>query len=149
MIRRANTVVQFTKSSSYNSLALWAGVCLLAAPTAFSAAPLARLTTFGTMGKQLSVLSHEHETELFPGSPEHPDFWWIIRGTDNLPVELGGLAPDFVPIGICCLQAQARAGLLQADAGQLDPTALFRDWEPGAQAGAEPGQKDHPFRLKH
>ena len=184
MICRANAVVQFMKSCSYKSLPLWAGVCLLATSTAFPAAPVARLTTFGTMGKQLSILSHEHETDLFqhtgkgclthmwfggnfkdydktrlrvyvdsettasidvelflghgigfadsaapwgvarigktgdpsgiyntyripfgkairvtaqlaPGSPDHPDFWWIIRGTENLPVQLGGVTlPD-------------------------------------------------------
>jgi hypothetical protein len=29
--------------------------------------------------------------QLAPGSPDHPDFWWIVRGTENLPVELGGV----------------------------------------------------------
>lgn len=29
--------------------------------------------------------------QLAPGTPEHPEFWWIIRGTENLPVELGGV----------------------------------------------------------
>ena len=33
--------------------------------------------------------------QLGPDSPDHPLFWWIIRGTENLPVELGGLRlPD-------------------------------------------------------
>lgn len=27
--------------------------------------------------------------QLAPGAPEHPEFWWIIRGTENLPVVLG------------------------------------------------------------
>ncbi len=29
--------------------------------------------------------------QLAPGAPEHPEFWWIVRGTENLPVELGGV----------------------------------------------------------
>jgi len=30
-----------------------------------------------------------------PGAPDAPDFWWIIRGTENLPVMLGGVKlPD-------------------------------------------------------
>ncbi len=29
--------------------------------------------------------------QLGAGAPEHPQFWWIIRGTENLPVELGGV----------------------------------------------------------
>lgn len=30
-----------------------------------------------------------------PGAPEAPDFWWIIRGTENLPVTIGGVRlPD-------------------------------------------------------
>lgn len=33
--------------------------------------------------------------QLAPGSPEHPLFWWIIRGTENLPVTIGGVPlPD-------------------------------------------------------
>ncbi len=33
--------------------------------------------------------------ELGPNTPGHPDFWWIIRGTENLPVDLGGVRlPD-------------------------------------------------------
>ncbi len=29
--------------------------------------------------------------QLAPGSEPHPMFWWIIRGTENLPVEIGGV----------------------------------------------------------
>ena len=29
--------------------------------------------------------------QLAPGPVEHPLFWWIIRGTENLPVSLGGV----------------------------------------------------------
>jgi len=29
--------------------------------------------------------------QLAPGAPEHPEFWWIIRGTENLSAELGGV----------------------------------------------------------
>ena len=33
--------------------------------------------------------------ELGPNTPGRPDFWWIIRGTENLPVDLGGVRlPD-------------------------------------------------------
>lgn len=33
--------------------------------------------------------------QLAPDSPGNPLFWWIIRGTENLPVELGGVRlPD-------------------------------------------------------
>jgi hypothetical protein len=33
--------------------------------------------------------------QLSRGAPEHPMFWWIIRGTENLPVQLGGITlPD-------------------------------------------------------
>jgi hypothetical protein len=37
-------------------------------------------------GKRIRVTA-----QLAPGAPEHPAFWWIIRGTENLPVELGGV----------------------------------------------------------
>ncbi len=29
--------------------------------------------------------------QLAPGADPHPDFWWIIRGTENLPVQIGGV----------------------------------------------------------
>ena len=29
--------------------------------------------------------------QLAPATPNHPDFWWIIRGTENLPAEVGGM----------------------------------------------------------
>lgn len=29
--------------------------------------------------------------QLAPGAPDNPEFWWIIRGTENLPVELCGM----------------------------------------------------------
>ena len=29
--------------------------------------------------------------QLAPGTPGHPLFWWIIRGTENLPVQIGGV----------------------------------------------------------
>jgi hypothetical protein len=29
--------------------------------------------------------------QLAPGSKDHPPFWWIIRGTENLPVRIGGV----------------------------------------------------------
>lgn len=33
--------------------------------------------------------------QLGPDAPGNPQFWWIIRGTENLPVELGGVRlPD-------------------------------------------------------
>ena len=33
--------------------------------------------------------------QLGPATPESPLFWWIIRGTENLPVDLGGVRlPD-------------------------------------------------------
>lgn len=33
--------------------------------------------------------------QLAPGAPPHPDFWWIVRGTEGLPVEIGGVRlPD-------------------------------------------------------
>lgn len=33
--------------------------------------------------------------QLAPGVEGHPQFWWIIRGTENLPVEIGGVKlPD-------------------------------------------------------
>ncbi len=31
--------------------------------------------------------------QLDPDTTGSPQFWWIIRGTENLPVELGGRAP--------------------------------------------------------
>lgn len=37
-------------------------------------------------GKSIRVTA-----QLAPGAPEHPMFWWIIRGTENLPVWLGGV----------------------------------------------------------
>ncbi len=37
-------------------------------------------------GKSIRVTA-----QLAPGAPDHPEFWWIIRGTENLPVELGGV----------------------------------------------------------
>ena len=37
-------------------------------------------------GKSIRVTA-----QLAPGAPEHPEFWWIIRGTENLSVELGGV----------------------------------------------------------
>lgn len=37
-------------------------------------------------GKNIRVTA-----QLAPGSKAHPHFWWIIRGTENLPVELGGV----------------------------------------------------------
>jgi carbohydrate esterase-like sialic acid-specific acetylesterase len=77
------------------------------------------LKTFGTMGKELRVLKKKEETELFKyegkgcishmwfggsfkeveytdirvyvDADENPQFWWIIRGTENLPVEFGGV----------------------------------------------------------
>ena len=161
-------------------LALVAGGVWLAFPTSSPAAPLSDLKTFGTAGKQLTLLTTGQESELFhhagrgclthmwfggnfqnygetririyvdgetnasidmqmflghgigfddssapwgtarigktgdpsgvydtyripfgksirvtaqlaPGAPEHPEFWWIIRGTENLPVALGGV----------------------------------------------------------
>ena len=33
--------------------------------------------------------------QLAPGTQGHPLFWWIIRGTENLPVQIGGMTlPD-------------------------------------------------------
>jgi hypothetical protein len=33
--------------------------------------------------------------QLAPGTPGRPTFWWIIRGTENLPVRIGGVTlPD-------------------------------------------------------
>ena len=33
--------------------------------------------------------------QLAPGTKDHPSFWWIIRGTENLPVQIGGVTlPD-------------------------------------------------------
>ncbi len=33
--------------------------------------------------------------QLAPGAQNHPAFWWIIRGTENLPVRIGGATlPD-------------------------------------------------------
>jgi hypothetical protein len=33
--------------------------------------------------------------QLAPGTKDHPQFWWIIRGTENLPVQIGGVTlPD-------------------------------------------------------
>ena len=33
--------------------------------------------------------------QLFPGTPGRPVFWWIVRATENLPVQLGGVRlPD-------------------------------------------------------
>ena len=29
--------------------------------------------------------------QLAPTTPDHPEFWWIVRGTENLPAELGGM----------------------------------------------------------
>jgi len=29
--------------------------------------------------------------QLAPGAKDHPMFWWIIRGTENLPVQIGGV----------------------------------------------------------
>jgi hypothetical protein len=37
-------------------------------------------------GKNIRVTA-----QLAPGAPEHPEFWWIVRGTENFPVELGGV----------------------------------------------------------
>jgi hypothetical protein len=37
-------------------------------------------------GKSIRVTA-----QLAPGAPEHPEFWWIIRGTENLSAELGGV----------------------------------------------------------
>ncbi len=168
------------KLSPNTWLALIAGACLVLDAIPAPAAPLSDLKTFGTAGKQLTLLTTGQESELFhydgkgclthmwfggnfknygetririyvdgetnasidmqmflghgigfddssapwgiarmgktgdpsgvydtyripfgqsirvtaqlaPGAPEHPEFWWIIRGTDNLPVELGGV----------------------------------------------------------
>ena len=54
----------------------------------------------GKMGTGTSVYDTYHipfgknvrvTAQLAPGAPPHPLFWWIIRGTENLPVELGGV----------------------------------------------------------
>ena len=172
------------KSFSSTFLALVTGVALLVGANQSSAGPLDDMKTFGTAGKQLTLLTTGQESELFhyagkgcvthmwfggsfknygetririyvdgetnasiemqmflghgvgfddssapwgiarfgktgdpsgvydtyripfgksvrvtaqlaPGAPEHPEFWWIIRGTQNLPVELGGVKlPD-------------------------------------------------------
>jgi len=37
-------------------------------------------------GKRIRVTA-----QLAPGVNENPQFWWIIRGTENLPVDLGGV----------------------------------------------------------
>jgi hypothetical protein len=41
-------------------------------------------------GKSIRVTA-----QLAPGVEGHPQFWWIIRGTENLPVQIGGVRlPD-------------------------------------------------------
>ena len=44
--------------------------------------------------------------QLGPEATGHPQFWWIIRGTENLPVELGGVRlPLVAPTGGTILMA--------------------------------------------
>ncbi len=48
---------------------------------------LSKLKTFGT--------SIRVTAQRAPTAPDAPEFWWIIRGTENLPVTLGGVVlPD-------------------------------------------------------
>jgi hypothetical protein len=53
--------------------------------------------------------------QLAPGAPEHPPFWWIIRGVENLPVRLGGVQ----------LPAKARLKLYKLVAYTAQPLEEF------------------------
>ena len=53
--------------------------------------------------------------QLAPGAPPHPQFWWILRGTEGLPVELGGVR----------LPKQARLKLYRLEQYQAKPFEEF------------------------
>jgi hypothetical protein len=61
-------------------------------------------------GKEIKVTA-----QLSPDSPDHPLFWWILRGTENLPVTLGGVQlPD-----------NARLKLHKLENREYDPMTEF------------------------
>jgi hypothetical protein len=61
-------------------------------------------------GKEVKVTA-----QLSPNSPDHPMFWWIIRGVENLPTTLGGVQlPD-----------NARLKLYKLENREYDPMIEF------------------------
>jgi hypothetical protein len=52
---------------------------------------------------------------LDPSSPDNPNFWWIIRGTEGLPVFLGGIQ----------LPENARLKLVKIENKEFEPLAEF------------------------
>jgi hypothetical protein len=61
-------------------------------------------------GKEIKITA-----QLAPDSPDHPNFWYILRGTENLPVTLGGVKlPD-----------KARLKLHKLEDQEFDPMTEF------------------------
>jgi hypothetical protein len=61
-------------------------------------------------GKEIKVTA-----QLSSESPDNPMFWWIVRGTENLPVTLGGVQlPD-----------KARLKLYKVENKEFDPLTEF------------------------
>ncbi|MDR0844739.1 MAG: DUF2961 domain-containing protein [Tannerella sp.] len=61
-------------------------------------------------GKEIKVTA-----QLASGAPDNPDFWFILRGTENLPVTLGGVQlPD-----------KARLKLYKIENKEFDPLVEF------------------------
>ena len=61
-------------------------------------------------GKSIRVTA-----QLAPGAPPHPQFWWIVRGTEGLRVEIGGVQ----------LPERARLKLYRVDQYQAKPLEEF------------------------
>lgn len=61
--------------------------------------------------------------QLAPGAPPHPLFWWIIRGTENLPVEIGGVR----------LPERARLKLYKLESHEAKPLEEFTLCDVGGQ----------------
>jgi hypothetical protein len=61
-------------------------------------------------GKEVKVTA-----QLSPDSPDHPRFWWIVRGVENLPITLGSVQlPD-----------NARLKLYKLENREYDPMTEF------------------------
>jgi hypothetical protein len=61
-------------------------------------------------GKEIKVTA-----KLCPDSPDKPNFWWIIRGTENIPVTLGGVQ----------LPGEARLKLYKIENKEFEPLEEF------------------------
>lgn len=82
------------------------------------------ISTFGRTGGGANVYdtyripfgkSVRVTAQLAPGAPPHPLFWWIVRGTEGLRVELGGVK----------LPERARLKLYRVDHYQAKPLEEF------------------------